>query len=195
MPKFFLFDIRLRGVENPPWRQFLLRSTVTFQKLHEAIQDACRWEDYHLFRFRHVDLGPRGIAGSPHDDEGEEPDASRVKLSSVFKSADLRVIYEYDFGDGWEIDVTLKEIVEDVRRSERWLVDGDFAFPPEDCGGISGYLECIRVSTTAADLADSDPLGEVASAQRARDPEIKDWLGSWIPTRFHLGAAQSRFHR
>ena len=46
-------------------RRFLLRTTNTFQKLHDAIQTACGWLDYHLFAF--------------HDSEQAKLDSDRAR--------------------------------------------------------------------------------------------------------------------
>jgi hypothetical protein len=43
--------ISLEGVEPTVWRRVQLRSTDTLARLHEVIQIAMGWENYHLHRF------------------------------------------------------------------------------------------------------------------------------------------------
>jgi hypothetical protein len=86
MPKYLEFEVSLREVRPKIWRRFLIREAATFQELHEAIQVACGWANYHLFAFR--EPGREGellatIPGEPALDD-PEPDAKRVKLSKFF---------------------------------------------------------------------------------------------------------------
>jgi hypothetical protein len=58
------------------------------------------------------------------------------------------MVYEYDFGDGWEHDVLLESYASSqaVGPNPRVLA-GKGACPPEDVGGIGGYdrfLEAVR---------------------------------------------------
>jgi len=52
MPRHCDFEVSLRDVEPRIHRRFLLRDAGTFATLHKAIQDACDWENYHMFAFR-----------------------------------------------------------------------------------------------------------------------------------------------
>ena len=58
------------------------------------------------------------------------------------------MVYEYDFGDGWEHDVVLERAVSSLPIAlNARLVAGEGACPPEDVGGIGGYygfLEAIK---------------------------------------------------
>ena len=150
MPAYLDFEVSLREVQPKVWRRFLIRSTDTFMDLHEAIQDACGWLNCHLFAFRTTRR--RTIVGLPNDDgfSDPDPDASSIKLSSFFgPGKSMRCVYEYDFGDSWEHDVVLKEATDLKERFQRRLTDGGRAFPPEDCGGLPGYEDCVRVISRA----------------------------------------------
>lgn len=106
---------------------------------------------------------------------GVRSDADRVRLVSYFPSAD-RCTYLYDFGDGWEHDVELRQTLELSESFQRRLVDGARAFPPEDCGGLPGYEDCVAV------------------AQGSPDPEgLREWMGDWDPERLDLKAARLDF--
>jgi hypothetical protein len=171
---YFEFEVSLRGAEPRIWRRFLIAETASFLHLHEAIQEACGWLNCHLFTFR--DRKGKAIAGLPDDEDGDpDPDARKVKLRSYFGRA-RSCLYEYDFGDWWEHEVTLQGIVERPEKFGRKLLGGERAFPPEDCGGIPGYEECVRV------------------ARGGKDPEgLRKWMGGWKPEEFDLRGAVRHF--
>ena len=97
MPKYLDFKVSLLGIDPDIWRRFLLAESATFMDLHDAIQDAFGWEDYHLFEFREV-KGPQAIAGPPDYepefvDEDEIPKATKVKLKAVFARKCKKCLY------------------------------------------------------------------------------------------------------
>jgi hypothetical protein len=168
MPKYFEFEVSLSDVVPRIWRRFLIREDATFMDLHETIQDACGWSSCHLFVFHTPDEEP--IAGIPDDGyaDGPDPDAMEIKLSSYFgPGRRTQCFYVYDFGDAWEHEVKLLDVRELPEDFERRFVDGARAFPKEDCGGLPGYKDCVRVATTGKD----------------RDG-LLEWLSGWHPEKF-----------
>ena len=141
MPDYFEFEVDLAEVKPRIWRRFLLPKTGTFLDLHQAIQDACGWLDYHLFSFYEKDPYGGSVAGIPDDrdmTEYEIPDASRKKLSTYFSTGEGKQKscgYQYDFGDDWLHKVTLKGAAKLDEEFPRRLLAGERAFPHEDCGG------------------------------------------------------------
>lgn len=171
-------DVTLRGAKPAPWRRIQVPVAATFHDLHVAIQDACGWEDDHLFRF--TDRDDRVLAGLGEDIDGtREPDPTITPLSSHFPRHRV-CLYLYDFGDWWEHDVRLARTLDLDRRSGRQLVDGALAFPPEDCGGVWGYADCIRVARDGGDGSEEDA-------------ERREWLGDWDPDAFDLAATKASF--
>ena len=176
MNRYLEFDIKLRDAEPAVWRRLQVRAAASFLDLHHAIQDACGWQNYHLFRFEDENLDP--IAGIPDGEWGDpDPDAAEVRLDGYFPEHPTAT-YLYDFGDSWEHDVICRGAVELAESFRRRLLGGERAFPPEDCGGIPGYEECVRV------------------ARGGRDEEdMREWLGDWDPDAFDLDAAKGSFDR
>ena len=186
MPNYFDLEVSLAGVEPRIWRRFLLKDSATFRHLHEAIQDACGWEDGHLYEFRDA-KGKTAIAGAPYEDplEGEcAPADNQVRLASHFARKGTKCIYRYDFGDCWDHLVELKAVVELPERFKRRLVGGQRAFPPEDCGGIWGYDSCLKA--VGALKPDSDDDSDDLEERR-------EWLGDWNPEAFDLASAKKDF--
>jgi len=189
VPQYFEFEVSLCHVKPKIWRRFLLPADSTFQDLHMAIQDAGGWSNYHLFAFHHPESSDVLIAGIPSDEDLDvygkrTPDARRIKLSSFFgKGKETSCMYEYDFGDGWEHDVSLSREVSLPESFKRRLLGGERAFPHEDCGGYGGYQRCVEVVRTGQDPDGDDP------------EEFMEWLGGWEPDFFDLEATKAAFDR
>ena len=185
MAQSFDFEVTLRGAKPRVWRRFLLSTNATFRDLHDAIQRACGWLDCHLFAFR--EEGSRDeVAGIPaleRWDDVEVPDARQVRLTEWFAAGRKKIEYEYDFGDGWRHDVKLLGLVDHEERHKRKLLGGARAFPPEECGGMSGYERCVAFVKTGKDPR-HDPDEPDALGVR---------LGRWDPERFDLEAVRKKF--
>jgi len=186
MPRYFEFDVSLRDIEPKIWRRFLLRDSATFLDLHYAIQNAGDWGNDHLFAFYPKKSSGDAIAGGDPlggQFDGDEPAAVDVRLSSYFTARGRKCMYLYDFGDSWEVDITLKSIVESEEKFQRRLVGGARAFPMDDCGGLPGYYDClVAVGAEKDDSYDPDEL-----------EERRGWLGDWSPESFDLEKARKEF--
>ena len=140
------FKLRLLEVSPPIWRSIQVPETYSFWDLHVALQDAMGWLDYHLhlFRVAKPDTGEAVQIGIPDDDafEGDEPSLPgwEIPIAHYFPRSGVVARYEYDFGDGWEHELTLEAILP-RQRGQKYprCVGGARACPPEDCGGIGGY--------------------------------------------------------
>ena len=166
--------ITLRGSKPPIWRRLEVPSGTTLQRLHRLIQVAFGWHDYHLWVFE----TPQGDFGVPDPELGHRSAASK-KLSDVAPLAGDRILYTYDFGDGWEHQI----LVEDVLTAEPGVkypraVAGRRAGPPEDCGGIWGYQELCET---------------LADPEHEEHASMVEWLGldsaaDFDPAAFDLDA-------
>jgi len=179
---YYRIEVRLLEADPAPWRQFLIKKDATFEALHRAIQDACGWTSSHLFSFSQSKTGPV-IATIPDEDFGaDETDARKMKLTD-FLTGTGSFYYQYDFGDGWWHEVEALDVVSVPQRFQRQLLAGERAFPPEDCGGIPGYENCIAIAL-------DEPTDDV------EDPEeLREWLGDWHPERFDLAVVKGKFDR
>ena len=186
------FEVRLAGeVEPAPRRRFLLKYSSTFLELHQAIQDACGWEDRHLFQFSLFDEEGKEevVAGPPmeYDDSSDDPEAQLVRLEDVLRISNSRLVYLYDFGDDWYHEIRLVGIKESTERFRRRLLGGERAFPPEDSGGIGGYWQFSEVALGI-------PIEGSQEAERERR-ERKEWLGDWEPDKFDFERAKTEFDK
>ena len=73
------------------------------------------------------------------------------------------MIYEYDFGDGWEHEVVLEKVLaRDSTAKYPRCLGGARACPPEDCGGPGGYINF---------------LGAISDPEHEEHDEYLDWIG------------------
>ena len=148
----YQFRIALLELTPPVWRTIQLPGSYSFWDLHVAIQDSMGWLDYHLHLFRMTRPATDTVVqiGIPDEDafEGDEPilPGWDLPVARYFTHPGAAARYKYDFGDGWEHEVTLEAIVprEKGRRYPRCLA-GERACPPEDCGGVGGYEDLMAV--------------------------------------------------
>lgn len=133
--------IVLAGSRPSIWRRLEVSSGITLRQLHQVVQVAFGWEDYHMWVFE-TSLGRYGVA----DRELGIGNAGAKKLADVAPVAGGRLNYTYDFGDDWEHEI----VVEAVSEAEPGVgyprcLAGRRACPPEDCGGIWGYGYLLEI--------------------------------------------------
>jgi hypothetical protein len=144
------FRIELIEIEPTIWRRIQVPSKYTFWDLHVAVQDSMGWLDYHLHRF-HVKMPHKkkameiGIPSDDFDDVDFLP-GWEIEITDYFTEPGKSAFYEYDFGDGWDHNILLEAILlkEDGVSYPRCIA-GERACPPEDCGGVSGYYDLIKI--------------------------------------------------
>ena len=148
------FKVTLKGLRPPIWRRILVPSEYTFWDLHVAIQDAMGWLDchLHLFQIRNPVDRTRVELGIPSDEpffDLPEPLPSwAVPVANYFTLSNRRATYLYDFGDDWQHSVLLEEIAPvDGSRALPACLAGRRRCPPEDCGGIRGFEDLVKVVT------------------------------------------------
>jgi len=136
----YRLKVTLLGSEPPIWRRFLVKD-FPLANLHEIIQEAMGWENCHLYHFT--------VAGQQFGDASvsdDVEDAFLTTLADVVSEEGTTFHYLYDYGDNWEHEVLVEKIgIAQDRERTLYCLDGERACPPEDVGGIPGYLEFLRV--------------------------------------------------
>ena len=138
MPDLYQLRVVLRNVSPLIWRRLLVRSDTSIAQLHVVLQMAMGWSDTHLHRFR-IHGKAYGIARC--GGIGFVDDPFEVRLSDFRLRRRERFLYEYDFMDGWILDIRLeKTLAADAKGIHPRCTAGRRATPPEDCGGSEAYL-------------------------------------------------------
>ncbi len=138
----YQLKITLKGSRPPIWRRVLVPSDVKLNKLHDIVQTVMGWYNCHLHNFEVGGI----LYATPHPDDWEPvQDERKVKLQQVLFQEKTKILYVYDFGDNWEHEVLLEKIVTTEPGADDLLcVKGKRACPPEDCGGIWGYVDFLE---------------------------------------------------
>jgi hypothetical protein len=143
--KVLQLKIKLLGSKKPPiWRQVQIPADIDFQQLHAIIQGAMGWTNSHLHAFTD---SRRGFSIGMPDDFGMDDmqDGRKEKVKNYLSAKGDTLIYEYDFGDGWEHAVEVQKVLEaEAGETYPKLLKGKGACPPEDCGGIWGYYHLVE---------------------------------------------------
>ena len=175
-------------------RTLLLHPRLTLDQLHKALQTAFGWDDYHLHCFSDA----RGTRYSlPSRFEEDSIDERRVFLPDAFPSRDTRLLYQYDFGDDWNIQLKLIGLADPLTYPYdpmSFVTEGRSAFggkpraaicieatgaaPLEDCGSIPGFLTILEAARRPEDK------------RTKRQRELVAWATDsdplWNPDRPHI---------
>src|SRR5271165_4409613 len=87
--------IDLLDSDPPIWREIEVPISMTLKELHAVVQAAMEWENAHLWEFA---VGRERIGSSR---------AAKLSLASMLRPRTTKLTYIYDFGDGWEHQLTL----------------------------------------------------------------------------------------
>ncbi len=143
-PKIYQFKVTLRYIEPPIWRRFQIEDYMTFEDLHGTLQIVMGWEMSHLYAF-HVGKEMITDAESLLEMGERGREADETPINQLLKKQGDTCTYTYDFGDSWEHNLVLEKILPaDPDLEYPVCLDGARACPPEDCGGIPGYLEILE---------------------------------------------------
>jgi hypothetical protein len=144
--KILQFKISLRFSEPEIWRRFEIEDSMTFFDLHLVIQNVMGWTNSHLYQFKY---DKKYFIGNPELIESDNiANDKEVLLSTIFDMEDIKMEYEYDFGDGWIHDLVLENILErNPKRFYPYCSAGELNCPPEDSGGIYGFYEMMKAFT------------------------------------------------
>jgi hypothetical protein len=161
----YQFTITLLDSNPPIWRRIHVQE-CTLDKLHEHIQTAMGWTNSHLHHFR---IGEQ-LYGDPdlmqeNFEDLEYKDSTTTSISDILPRTGkrFRFQYEYDFGDSWYHEVLFEGVVQpDAKVKYPLCLEGARACPPEDCGGIWGYVDFVE--------AVQNPANE-------RHEELLEWVG------------------
>lgn len=168
----YQLKISLQGSKPPIWRRVLVKSNITLDILHEIIQTVMGWDDIHLHHF-HV----RGNYYSNPDLRLEHTgNESLIKLDRVLTKPKQKFSYEYDFGDGWNHQIVLEQILPvEPETQYPCCIKGKRNCPPEDIGGIWGYQNLLAV------------LQDENHPEYAESLEQLEWIGGdFDPEEFDL---------
>jgi len=153
----YQLKITLQGTKPPVWRRVQTKD-CSLSRLHEIIQLAMGWQFSHLYNFEVAGE----IYGDPQHLDDVESDR-KMKLSQIVRAGHSRFTYVYDMGDNWEHTIQIeKTVVTEPKVKYPRCVDGARACPPEDCGGVWGYVDFLKA---------------VQNPRHKEHDEMLEWVG------------------
>jgi len=172
--KVYELQVSLRGSQSLIWRRVQVLNDITLFRFHNILQLVMGWTNSHLHQF----LVGQTYYGEPDPEYGaDHEDVRRVRLSRVLRKPQDAMVYEYDFGDGWEHDIVLERIVDpDPGAQYPFILAAEGACPPEDVGGIEGYYEFLRA---------------LANPRHPQHRDMKAWWGGPFDTKLYAIRARN----
>lgn len=150
-------------------RRLIIPANMAFSQLHQLLQKVFDWKNYHLYDFtisqRDED---RQIARLVPFEEDLEYDkkASLMKgqVLSEFLTKESEVVYTYDMGDYWQHHIQLIQEIDNYEEESPYLLEMNGQTPPEDVGGIQGFIEFRDI---------------MLNADHPDYKAVKEWAGLW----------------
>ena len=138
--------ITLDDTEPTVWRTVEVPLSASLKLLHEVIQAAMPFQDYHLFQFQEGAV--RYAIPHPEWPDGNARSAKTTKLGALVDRGTTAFAYTYDFGDNWQHTITVEEVgPADPDVAYPRFLNGEMRAPPEDVGGTMGFEEFLEAVT------------------------------------------------
>jgi hypothetical protein len=141
-----IYQLKVTLLDSDPaiWRQVLVASDELLQDVHKIIQTTMGWTNSHLHQFVSNDK----FYCQPSEDDypnKDQIDYNGVTLGDLLSTIGHTMLYEYDFGDGWEHEIKLEnKLPEDGKMKYPRCIAGERNCPPEDCGGTGGLEKVLE---------------------------------------------------
>jgi Plasmid pRiA4b ORF-3-like protein len=175
--KVYAIKVTLLGIRPPVWRRILVDWEITLSNLHRTLQTVMGWENAHLHQF----VFPSQKKFDPrHGSSTKIANESRTRLGDLICAPGARLLYEYDFGDGWQHELLLEEVLLGDESFRQICVAGERCCPPEDCGGPQGFAELLEA---------------MGDANHPDHENVCAWLGDFAPESFSKEEINRRLGR
>jgi hypothetical protein len=155
----YQIKVSLEGAKPPIWRRLEVLPDTLLSDLHKIIQTTMGWMNGHLHQFR----DGRQMYAPPSEYDDYSHDYTGLKLHDFLLRKGDKLRYEYDFGDSWS-HLILLEAIKEKEKGVQYPIctKGKRACPPEDCGGVWGYMELIEI---------------MKNKKHPQYQEMEEWLG------------------
>jgi len=145
--EIYQIQICLKRYKPKIWRRILVPPELLLPDLHRIIQTTMGWTNSHLHQFvKDETFYQERTDDNEFWDEQKDVDYRNTKISELLKHEKEQIIYEYDFGDGWDHDIILEKTLPfDDKTEYPVCLVGKLNCPPEDCGGPWGYSNMLEI--------------------------------------------------
>ncbi len=162
----YQLKVVLLGSKPPVWRRIQVPADARLDWLHAVLQVAIGWTNSHLHAFR---VGEDCYSDTRHhfaefEGDPEILEERKFALRQIAPREQDVFRYEYDFGDSWEHEITVDKVLppDAAAATTALCLEGDRACPPEDCGGVWGYDNLLKI---------------LKNRKHPEHKSMKEWLG------------------
>lgn len=147
--------IKLKDSPIPIWREIEVPSNISLEFFAHVAIESMGWANTHLHEFSYRN---KLYYNREYIEEyvAMDPDiyskymiiaTEECSIAKIFEYKGDRIKFTYDFGDNWRHEIWLKGIREYNKDEEPSLkiLKGKGDCPPDDCGGIFGYTDILRI--------------------------------------------------
>lgn len=151
-------------------RRIIVPTDIEFENLHYVLQRVFDWKNYHLYDFDiYATANSRKKIASLVSFEDELAYDKEAILAKGHRLSEYlpmckRIVYTYDLGDDWQHEIELVRVIEDYDMESPYLLEASGKTPPEDVGGVPGYLDFLDII--------NDP-------KHPEHNHMKAWAGYW----------------
>jgi hypothetical protein len=173
----YVVKVTLLDTRPPVWRRILVPRDITLQNLHRTLQTVMGWTNSHLHQFV---LQRKGFSDTRSIAKTKVANENRTRLGELIWAMGASLLYEYDFGDGWQHELLLEEVLTGDESFQQICVAGMRCCPPEDCGGAEAFAELLET------LQDANHPGQ---------EDVVEWLSDFDPEAFSVDEINRRLRR
>lgn len=139
----YQLKITLKDSKPAIWRRIEIGSDTKLDKAALIVLEAMGWYNSHLHQFI---VGQTYYSLPDPDGIVDILDERKYTLAKILPIEKSKCIFEYDFGDGWVHELVVEKILEpEPKVKYPRCTAGKMACPPEDCGGVWGYMNLIEI--------------------------------------------------
>ena len=150
-------------------RKIIVPANIRLDRFHKVLQSVFHWKNYHLYDFTVINKDTNQLIKRivPFEDDLEYDDNAILMENQTLNqilSEQNYIIYTYDMGDNWKHEVKLINVIEDYDKDSPCLLEAEGQSPPEDVGGVHGFIEFRNIMINP------------------KSPEYEDmkvWAGYW----------------
>lgn len=134
--------VELVGCRPRIWRRLVVKESIGLHRLHACVQHLFGWTDYQTHAFA---VGDRHYGNPVSRGDRLVADDRTVTLRDLNLSVGRRLIYGYQFGEGWLATIRVERFGP-PERGQRYprCLEGERAGPPETFGSVAAFHRFLR---------------------------------------------------
>lgn len=149
----YQFHVSLAFSEPLIWRRIRVPGEINLKQFHKVLQICMGWSGEYSHQFY---VGKVFYEMSSPSGDEREYDEGKYNLKVLEEAIKWCFTYLYDANEGWEHDIVLEEIKQPQKGGNYPVVlDGEWASPPENIGGVHGYSKFLNALQNPLDEKNS----------------------------------------